>query len=143
MASRRCSKCDIDYPTDEEICHVCENETWESRDDYDPEWPDRVEMLIRRKAIANLEGLPDADIKILTHRGRQWVVEELLEGEGYICQSLGIVKINGDFYELAGRRDGEIPAWWIELIKWEDEFKDLLTLSADEYRKVLERRGSL
>lgn len=141
MSSGRCSRCDINFPNDEDYCHVCGNETWNTDDQWDSDWPEKVEVLLKRNSIRDLKGIPNLDLTLLNHKGRLWVVEELLEAEGYECVDLGVIYINGDYYELSGRRDGEIPAWWVTLIEWEREFDDLPTLSFREYEELEVKRG--
>jgi hypothetical protein len=143
VAARRCSRCDVNYPSEDtyESCLICEGETWKAGDEvWDTNWPDKVQRGHKRIAFLKSNEIPNVESTIFRYKDLLWIAEEVLENEGYDCVSLGIVKINDCFYELSGRRDGEVPSWWITLI--EDEWpSDTPVLSLGQYAHLESKRG--
>lgn len=137
--ARRCSPCDISYPDEStyKVCQACGNKTWRAKhESWDSDWPDRV----RWNMEANSLRIPNVEVKIIRYKNLSWVAETILEAHGYVCDDFVIVKINRKFYELCGRKDGEIGAWWIERVKfnWPE---NIPVLSELEYLELDRQRG--
>lgn len=148
----RCSKCDVNYPTYKEHlkCEVCGNDTWETtwKDGFDDDWREKVQALQFSTPRPTYMGeLPDVHVTIMRHEGKLWVTHQSLINEGYrYLEDFGIVKIDGEFYELqghVGKEQGLIAggAWWIEPVPVEGAFDKLPVLSDLQYAELEEARG--
>ncbi len=144
MSARRCSTCDVNYPDEDthEICLGCNAETWRmgKEDTWDEDWPAKVDLL-NKQARVKSGPIPSVETQLFRYKDRLWIAEQLLTNEGYLPESLGIVRINDDFYELSGYRGGEIPSWWIEKVEQEFAFAHLKVMSASEYAELELKRG--
>ncbi len=144
MSARRCSTCNINYPYEKTYkkCLACDEPTWSVKDDtWDANWPSLVKQVSNGADIASgVKPIPNVVTTIFQYEDMLWIAEEILEAEGYTCNDFVIVKINDNFYELQGRKDGEVPAWWIEPVRLEWP-KHLTVLSEPDYAALEIKRG--
>lgn len=139
--SWRCARCDINYPDPGE-CLGCLDVLWEDKKvAHDDDWKSKASRAAARREYLSSETIPNINVEILSYKKRLWVAEKHLLDNGYDVYDFAIAKINQQFYELNGRKNGEVPAWWLELIEPQYEFEDLLELSPWEYAELDKKRG--
>jgi hypothetical protein len=139
--SWRCARCDINYPDPGE-CVGCLDQLWEDKKvPHDDDWKQKALRAAAHREFNSSPLIPDINIEVLSYKKRLWVAEKHLLDGGYEPDDFTIVKINKQFYELMGRKAGEVPAWWIELVEPQFAFEDLPELSQWEYGELEKRRG--
>src|SRR5437868_6610707 len=122
MSARRCSHCDINFPSYDkyEECLAWGEETWRVEDSFDPKYReiaqakyDEIQASRKRAGqsatdLASLYPHPeDARVTIHERNGRQFVFHRDLIEVGYrMIEDFHIVFINGAFYELQGHGPG-------------------------------------
>lgn len=157
MAFRQCGICDIDYPYQVHVCHVCGAVTVHRQEgEYDRNWQAKVNakkherqqdaqgMFTGPKAAPDLPQLPPVHHSNLTlFGGETWVHETILSDAGYdivgVDSVIRVAGRTGDiFFEVAGRagrtKEGvERPGWWLNRIPSPEEmFADLPVLGGEE-----------
>lgn len=133
--ARRCSDCNISYPTSFALCEVCGKPTWyNGAADPDEDWKELAAW--RKKLAADEQATekaryphpPDATCQVREIHGRLWISHDKLIELGYLNLEAGsIVFVNNTFYELEGFNGrGFTRNWWVSELETEGVF-DALT----------------